>query len=241
MKSPISLLLVMLVIIALAGCTNEGDITNINEEGYANGRVLGMIHGIVFDAMTNDRVAGVAVSTAVNGGIVSTTTNALGEYALSNLPSGDYEVTFVAPTVATKAVNYAVGMTYFEVPDIDYFDNAEVPNTANFPYSIEENVDLYPMNAELTGQLFKQVDDENLEIAVGVTVIADFGGWGVSPHSYEAVTDSTGTYNFVAMSAITPGATYIAPVHTDRVCSYRQSGFPALDFFYYNPYSFIFR
>ena len=41
MKSPISLLLMMLVIIALAGCTSEGDVMNINEEGYSNGRVLG--------------------------------------------------------------------------------------------------------------------------------------------------------------------------------------------------------
>ena len=119
MKSPISLLLMMLVIIALAGCTSEGDVMNINEEGYSNGRVLGQIHGIVYDSITNDRVGGVAVSTAVNGGIVQTTTNDNGYYALANLPSGEYEITFVAPTVDTKAVNYSVSMTDFDVPDID--------------------------------------------------------------------------------------------------------------------------
>jgi len=198
MKKLVATMIVLVPILFLAGCSD--DVTNVNAENYSDGRVIATVHGIVTDGTDNARLSGVRVWTSVNGGIVSTTTNDQGYYALANLVSGVYIVSFEHP-VTTKQGNYAVTHFDVDVPTLDDIDQEAIPHSQDFHMSIAEDIDLFPMNAGLSGQVFKQIDPDNAAPAEGVTVIADFAAWNIAGDEITAVTDVDGNYAFADLPA----------------------------------------
>jgi len=192
-------------------CSTDDSVTNANEQRNVDGRVLGMVHGVVTDAANNAQLPGVVVMTAVNGQVVTTTTNAGGYYAFSNLPSGDYVITFDFQERAGKVIAdaYAVGRVYEEIPMLEDIGIVDQPNSRDFPYSVERNVSLYPLVAGMTGKVFKSPDPEHAGPAGAVTVIADFSNYDLSEDQYTTTTDATGNYVFTSLPA-----TYSVQVRT---------------------------
>ena len=82
MKPIISLSLI-LTILLLVGC--DDSVTNNYPDTDTNGRVIGTVHGVVTDANTNTRLNSAKVTTVVDGDILSTITDSLGYYAITNL------------------------------------------------------------------------------------------------------------------------------------------------------------
>jgi hypothetical protein len=73
-------------LLGLSGCGSPAIPTGEN---------LGTVTGLVFDAATNQGIAGVTVSAFV---VNTTTTGSDGRYTLSNVPAGVGEVQVVAPS-----------------------------------------------------------------------------------------------------------------------------------------------
>ena len=210
MKSLLLMSLTLISLLLAIGCSDE--VAN-NEffvtEGYTDGRVDGTVHGIVYDGADNARLSGVAVYAIVDGVVTRSTTNAEGYYVFSNLESGDYAFTFKAPP-GDRAYSYAMSELQVTIPDITDFDMEDIPHSQDIPWSSREDISLYPLSARLSGQVFRRTDDENALPAAGVTVIADFPGFGISVNEFTAVTTATGDYSFDALPAT--GTTHLRSV-----------------------------
>ena len=191
-----TLIFPLLMIMLFAwGCGDDQEIVNYNEENNIDGRVVGSVHGVVADNETNERLEGILVTWASRGAIHSTTTNSLGYYAITNLSPGDYEITFSGSDM------YAVSLICVEVEDLDDVGIDEYPHEQNFHFSYYEDVDLYMLNAAVTGFVYARQDNETTAIAPGVTVIADFDGYDLADEDYLTVTDATGAYLFDGIPA----------------------------------------
>jgi len=197
MKSKAIIFSMMLVILILAGCT-EHSFDSIEPE-LANGRVIGSIHGIITDYVTNTRFdsAQVLISWVVDGKINSTTNDHLGYYIITDLPSGEYDLTFYGTS------DYAVTKIHVSVPTLWEIVDCCGPTNKDYPYSVTENVRLFQKNADLTGTVYKKEDNQNIELAENVTVIADlsyghelFEHYSISPEQYTTTTNAEGVFNF---------------------------------------------
>ncbi|MCH8070289.1 MAG: Ig-like domain-containing protein, partial [Candidatus Marinimicrobia bacterium] len=64
-----------------------------------------------------------------------------------------------------------------------------------------QNVDLYKKDATLIGVIYAEQDDENTNLADGVTVIADFNNYDISPDEFTTTTDTGGVFSFSNLPA----------------------------------------
>lgn len=184
----------ILTIFLFIGCEE----TTPDKEGL-RGRVVGSVHGVVTDANTNSRLEGITVTTIVDGEILTATTDSLGYYVLNNLSSGEFELTFSGEST------YAVGRIIVNIPLIQQIAGSlEWPDEdfqENFFYSKNADTHLYGLSADLTGTIYTVEDSENTTLASGVTLIADFSAYDISPDKYTATSNSQGIFSFVNLPA----------------------------------------
>ncbi|MCD4651361.1 MAG: carboxypeptidase-like regulatory domain-containing protein [Candidatus Cloacimonetes bacterium] len=195
MKNISWILMAMALVFIFTGC---GDTTtNFDDDNLNNGRVIGTIHGIVTDGADNERLENVEVTWVVDGVLKSTTTDALGYYSIMNLNSGNYEITFYQNT--TSRAGYAVSHVLMVIPDLDAIGIVDIATGDDFHYSETHNVNMFALNAGVTGSVNATVNNVLIPDLVDVTVIADFIGWGVSPNEYVTTTDADGVYSFAGI------------------------------------------
>jgi len=187
-KKPIISLSFILTILLLVGC--DDSVTNNYPGTDTNGRVIGSIHGVVTDANTNVRLDSVQVTTVGGAKMLSTITDNLGYYAFTNLSPGNYEISYSGKS------DYAIGRVTVTIPTLQQVGIADLPTNEDFHHSEKMDMDLYGLNAGLTGVIWAKQDDENTNLADGVTVIADFTGYDISPDEYYTTTDSVGVFTF---------------------------------------------
>ncbi|OQX71509.1 MAG: hypothetical protein B6D62_01840, partial [Candidatus Cloacimonas sp. 4484_275] len=150
-------LLTILLFFGCAKLTSTQDMENEN-----NGRVIGTIHGVVFDANTNEFLANISISWSVNGKIKTTTTNSVGYYSITNLSPGNYELTFT----------------------LDQIGIDDIPTEEDFYFTVNDDIFLFGKTSGVEGTVYKIIDNETIEPAEGVTVIADFRDYDISPAEY---------------------------------------------------------
>jgi len=193
MKLTISVSLILTILLLLVGCGD--DVTKYIENLETDGRVIGAIHGVVTDANTNARLDGIQVTTVVVGEILSTTTDNLGYYAITDLSSGEYEISYSGNS------DYGVGRVTATIPTLQQIGITNNPTDEDFNYSEKMDMNLYRLNAGLTGIIWTKQDDENTNLAATVTVIADFANYDISPDEYTVATNSEGVFSFTDLPA----------------------------------------
>ncbi|UCD38140.1 MAG: Ig-like domain-containing protein [Fidelibacterota bacterium] len=176
----------ILLVISIIGCGRTG---TKYEYPPADGRVVGVVHGIVQDRNTYEKLGSVAIAYLVDGDIRTVTTDTLGYYYIKDLFSGEYELTVRASS------QYAISKVTIYVPTLEDI-GATMPSGEDFPYSIVENIYMQKKNAGLTGTLYARKNPQELAPASGATVIADFSNWGIEPALYETLTDADGVFTF---------------------------------------------
>ena len=90
-----------------------------NEDSDRNDMVIGSVHGIVSDESSNARLDSVNVYWISNGELQSTQTDSLGYYAISELSTGDYEITF------SKDGEFATGTVSVTIPSFQDLEEYE--------------------------------------------------------------------------------------------------------------------
>jgi hypothetical protein len=171
--------LILVSLMFLMGCETDNSVTYSDED-----RVIGTIHGVVTDANDNARMEDVVVKVVQKDLMYTTKTDSLGYYIVKNLYSGNYEATY-------EINGYAVSRAYGYIPTVE-----EVTNTKlDLNHSEVLDMDLFELNAGMTGKLYKIVDG-NAVAASGVTVIADFTHFDLSPDQYTTTTNASGVYSF---------------------------------------------
>ncbi|RLC51923.1 MAG: hypothetical protein DRZ79_01975 [Candidatus Cloacimonadota bacterium] len=183
-------LLTILLFFGCAKLTSTQDMENEN-----NGRVIGTIHGVVFDANTNEFLANISISWSVNGKIKTTTTNSVGYYSITNLSPGNYELTFYGSD------NYAVAYADVQIPTLDQIGIDDIPTEEDFYFTVNDDIFLFGKTSGVEGTVYKIIDNETIEPAEGVTVIADFRDYDISPAEYTVETDADGHYLFTNLPA----------------------------------------
>jgi len=189
----------ILTILLLVGCGDDKAVTPNPEVDL---RVIGTIHGIVTDFNTNARIGAIQVTTVDNGKILSDTTDGLGYYSFVDLASGEYEITFYGSGA------YAIGKTTVDIPSLqDIIGTPEYPDEdfqKDFHYSVTRDMKLYGLNARLTGLVYSIIDEETTSLASGVTLIADFADYDISPDEYTVSTNDDGTFSFTGLPSTPP-------------------------------------
>jgi hypothetical protein len=161
-----SLLSLMVILIAVSGCVFDDAIVQTKSDG----RVSGIIHGVILNNTDNTPLDSIRVVASINGVVRETTSDSLGYYSISGLPSGHYTVSF-----------YDDGDSYADcyVADIhipNFQDILPVQSTMQInteePYiqSVEQNMNMVPKNASLTGKVFARKRAMESIIAPGATV-----------------------------------------------------------------------
>ncbi|NQV15320.1 hypothetical protein HQ531_07670 [bacterium] len=185
----------ILILMLMAGCEES----NSPKASGQKGRVIGSVHGILTDANTNARLAGIMVTTIVDGETQSVTSDSLGYYALTELSSGIFELTFSADTM------YAVSRSTVYIPLIhEIVGTPEWPDEdfqSDFYHSETADKDLYALNAAVTGTVYTVEDGENTTLASEVTLIADFSAYDISPALYSVMSNNQGVFSFTELPA----------------------------------------
>jgi len=141
------------------------------------------IHGIITDAVSNERVEGVTVYWVHDDEVLSVQSDELGYYIIENLLAGSqYELTLEKNAFAT--MNSLIDLTSLNIDE------------TNRTY----NMTLYPLTSSVHGTVYKQIETDNIELAANVSVIADFTDpssiESFSPNHYITTTNSYGEYTF---------------------------------------------
>jgi methionine-rich copper-binding protein CopC len=170
----------------ITGC---GDDTPVQYgETPTDGRVIGQIHGIVMDNSNGKRAEDVLVKLVRNGKSVTSKTDSLGYYSFKDLISGEYVIT------ATSGSNFARVYATVVIPDIMTVAGPN-PTTKNYNYSVAENITLYPLNAGLSGVVYRQSVSGELVKAANVKVVAKLN-YPIEPSIFDAVSNSDGVFTF---------------------------------------------
>jgi hypothetical protein len=175
-----------IAILFIMGCNDE--ITN--NYNNTDGRVVGSVHGVVTDANTNARVSGVEVTTVVDDKIIATITDSLGYYTITHLSPGEYEISY------SGKHDFAIGRATVAIPTLQQIGITDNPTSEDFYHSEKMDINLYMLNAGVTGIVWTKFDDENINLASGVTIVADFSNYDISPDKYIATTNSEGLFTF---------------------------------------------
>lgn len=169
-----------------------------------NGRVIGSIHGVITDYCTQTHFdsAAVTVSWIVDGELMTMPSQKYGYYTITDLPPGDYIITFDGPET------HALGRFEVHIPTLEELGEAIPPASEDWEHSVAENISLYGRNAGLQGLVYKRDDAHNISVAAGVSVVVDYSrrndrlDFMVYPSKYTVVTDANGFFSFDSL----PGA-----------------------------------
>lgn len=200
--------IILIVSFLIWGCSEHT--VQPYQPALANGRVVGSIHGVVTDFCSRALFdsGAVTISWVVNGVLRDTTTNNLGYYSITDLPSGDYVITF------SGASHYAISRVSVTIPELEDILDCCPPTNEDYQHSVTQNVSLFRKNAGLQGHVYKRHSDLSITKAQGVTVVADysfylddydydwFEGFNVYPGKYTTITNSDGFFSFDSL----PGA-----------------------------------
>ncbi len=217
MKSIFRALSLLVVLSLLFACT-ETTTTNNEPGNDNNGRVIGSISGVVSDANDNARLAGVTVTYAVRGVVYSTQTNDLGYYAIYNLPSGNYEITFSGNN------SYAVSRTNIVIPNLEDIGISDFPTEDDFEYSVTRDKGLYTLDSTVNGTIMAYVNNEEIHDLSGIRITADLGIFDLAPSLYSTYTDSTGAFSFASLPSVSEFSLRIDS-WTDGVHTFRAQEF----------------
>jgi len=197
-RNEILITILFLTLLIIMSCTDK----DIVGEGEANGRVIGSVHGVIIDYHNQERLDSVQVTWATKDKIKSTLTDNLGYYAITNLSSGTYELTF-------SGDGYAICCYQVKIPDITEVGITDIGHSDDFNYSEVLNLPLFPKNANLNGLVWKKQSDNNYSLASGVQVILDVSNWDkddnsylISPSKYTTTTDEEGVFSFTNIPAV---------------------------------------
>ncbi|MBN1895320.1 Ig-like domain-containing protein [bacterium] len=202
MKTIFSSVATALVLLLALSCTEHNIEPMVPE--FANGRVVGSVHGVLTDFTTQTRFDSmeVKVSWVVDGDVKSKFNDTLGYYIITDLPSGDYDITF------HYHEDYAVSRIHVHVPTLEEIVDCCGATDKDYPYSVVADVYLYKLNAGLRGTVYAREDDQAAHLAQGVTMIADFNPTGhssftnITPNIYTTVTNEQGQFTFENLPAM---------------------------------------
>jgi len=173
------------------------------EPALTNGRVVGDIHGVITDFCTQSHFdsAAVSISWIVDGQLMTAQSKNYGYYAITELPPGDYVITFDGPE------SHALGRIEVHIPTLEELGEAIPPASEDWEHSVSANVSLYGRNVGVTGLVYKKDDGHNYSLAEGVSVVVDYSDdhdhdFMVFPIKYTAITDANGFFTFDSL----PGA-----------------------------------
>ena len=163
-------------------------------------KVIGFIQGHAFDGNTNTPLDSVKVVWFVAGEKDSTIAYAEDGYLISDLPAGDYSIWCSKASYTTVLVDRYIGS--------EDYSTTVVRGGSNKEQIITYNPNLYPLNAGLTGRLYKSENGVNVPIT-GATVQLDYNSlyeeakesYRFIPGLYEAITDANGYYVFTNVPA----------------------------------------
>ena len=207
-KSTYSLILLTLFYtIMLTGCTEETNPTSaITGDRY--------IHGTIVDTQTNERLDSVNVYWADDTEVSSTLSNTLGYYVVDNLRSEnvEYELTFEKSGYATTDQNVAL-------TDVTTIADQTVEEIQNV---VRQDISMIPLNASISGIVYKEIDAETTKVAIGVTINANFTD-NISPDQYSTITDATGKFTFTDLPASNNVVSIAALPHSDGTYSFGGS------------------
>ncbi len=189
MKATLRLITLLAVLSLLFACT-ETTTSNYEAGNENDGRVIGSIHGVVSDANDNSRMANITITYAVRGVVYTTKTNDLGYYAINNLPSGNYEITFSGND------DYAIARSNIIIPDLEDIGISDIPTDEDFEYSITRDRVLHTLDATVNGSVMAFVENQEIEDLTGIRLIADFGVFDLAPDCYATYTDIDGVFSF---------------------------------------------
>ncbi len=203
----------ILAILGAYGC-NEDNVYNADTN--TDGRVIGSIHGAVHDGADGTLLPGVQVTTNVRGTTLTTTTDAVGHYAFTNLDPGTYVLTFVFPAAKDVQAAYTTVTGEAYVPTLDALPGIlDVPTDANFPYEVDGNVEMFPLIGSTEGYVMIQTDASTQVPAVGTVVVADFlypsdnttdlSSLMIADNEWTATTDDAGHYAMTGLPTGTNG------------------------------------
>ncbi len=208
----LAVLLSGILCVYFIGC--EGDTNTYAPDLQSPDRVIGSIHGTVVDAFTNSGLDSVLVRWVSGGQIYTVYTDSTGTYVTTGeLSPGEYDLRFTAG-------GHAIGMGTANIPDLETLrgDNPDIPS-GDINWSEEHDMDLYPLNANVTGQVFtalaappkdneepKATDDppDPVSAVGGVEIILSYTQ-NIDSAVYFDTTDGSGVYSFTGVPWVPTG------------------------------------
>ena len=215
MKAKSIVALVGLVLVLIMACS-EHTIEPATE--YADGRVVGTIHGIVVDFQTNARfdTSDVQVSWVSGGQVHTKNLDTLGYYIITDLVPGYYDLTFSGND------GYAVTkIDSVYVPTLEEVNDGSYATEKDYEHVVARNVWLYPLNAYVKGTIYAKQNNQSVVPANGATVVFDYSlvpmfaqmmsssaaaNYHISPDHYTTTADVNGEF----MSPVLPAAASVA-------------------------------
>ncbi len=173
--------LLVLAIIGFTACKKEEVV-----------KVFGFVQGFVYDGTTNSILDDVKVTWEVAGKQDSTTATAAEGFKINDLYSGYYTLKF-------SKTGYSTVIDDIYVPMDDF--TATVKGGANKEYMVSVNPMMYPLNAGVTGRVYKTENSRNIPIE-GAIVRAEMPSSSLIPRVYETTTDADGYYSFSNLPAV---------------------------------------
>ena len=180
---------VLVALLALASCQKMEVV-----------KIVGYIQGHVFDGNTNAPLDSVKIVWSVAGKKDSLTASAQDGYLIENLPLGEYSIWCSKANYTT--IVYNVGI-------YDSDNSSVVVRGGGSKEQIETvNPNLYPLNASLTGRVYKYENGVSVPIA-GATIQLDYNSSNANPaqyyrfvpNLYEVTTDDDGYFTFTNVPA----------------------------------------
>lgn len=180
---------ILVAMISLAGCQKMEVV-----------KIVGFIQGQVFDGTTNAPLDSVKVVWTVAGVKDSVTATADEGYLIKDLPVGEYSL-WVSKSGYTTIVH-----------DVTIQDNDLSSVTVRGGESKEQvvtlNPNLYPLNAGVTGRVYKRVNNVNIP-AAGAVVVLDYNSTSAEPEEYyrfvpnlyQTTADNDGYFTFTNVPA----------------------------------------
>lgn len=160
-----------------------------------DGRVIGYVHGVVTDAVTGTILVGVIITYSRDGVLYSTVTNPMGMYAIGNLPEGmqEFSYNYVPDTSENDyAISTANVNVVFVAPDTIIYGNSN----EDYHVSFTRDVQMFPMNAGITGTIYAMPNTAFLYPAVGAEVVLDYANYPISVSEIRVETNSDGVFIF---------------------------------------------